>query len=117
MPKSADGWEARRLQFEVRAAPVDDGYGNTVAGEYTPQFEIWGWLKYLRGSETVLASRLEGRSPAIIAVRNSTNARRISNEWRVRDVGNGVLYQVKEPPRPTGQRAYLEMIAESGVAA
>jgi head-tail adaptor len=106
-----------RLQFSARTAPVDDGYGNVVSGEFTPQFEARCALTFLKGSETVLASRLEARSPVIIAMRNSTNARRITHEWRATDLRTGVIYHIKENPRPTDDRASLEMLAESGVAA
>lgn len=106
-----------RLQFQSRSEPVDDGYGNTVGGDWEARFEASCGLTYLKGSETVLASRLEARSPVIIMVRNSTKAQAITHEWRARDVRTGVIYQIKERPRPSEDRSALEMLAESGVAA
>lgn len=107
---------SHRLQFQERAAPVDDGYGNTVAGGWTEQFTVSAAIKFLLGTETVLAARLEGRSPAVVTIRNSIGARRITHEWRAKDVRTGTIYQVREAPRQTDDRAFLEMIVEAGVA-
>ncbi len=104
------------LQFEAMTEPVNDGYGNTVTSAWTQQFTVWAGVQYLRGSESVLAARLEGRQPAIVTVRASSNARRITHEWRAVDLRTGAVFQIKEPPRPDG-RGFLEMLAESGVAA
>jgi head-tail adaptor len=106
----------RRLRFEMRTGPVDDGYGNTVAGSWTSQFTVAAAVKYLLGSETVLAARLEGRQPAVITVRTSTNSKRITHEWRAVDTRSGAVYALKEPPRDAGL-GFLEMLAELGVAA
>lgn len=106
-----------RLQFAVRTAPVDDGYGNVVSGEWVGQFEARCALTFLKGSETVIASRLEARSPVIIGMRNSINARRVTHEWRATDMSTGTIYQIKEQPRLSDDRSHFEMLALSGVAA
>ena len=106
----------RRLRFEMRTGPVDDGYGNTVAGAWTPQFTVSAAVKYMLGSESVLAARLEGRQPAVVTVRMSTNTKRITHEWRAVDVRSGAVFALKEPPRDPGD-GFLEMLTESGVAA
>lgn len=104
-----------RLQFEVRVL-VNDGYGNQVAGDWMAQFDTHCAIRFLKGSETVLASRLEARSPIVITARNCADVRRITHEWRARDLRTSRLYLVKEMPRPTEDRAYFEMLAEAGVA-
>lgn len=106
-----------RLQFSVRTAPVDDGYGNVVSGDWTPQFEARCHIMFLKGSESVLASRLEAKSPVIIGLRNSANARRVTPEWRATDLNTGIVYEIKEQPRPSDDRSHFEMLAMSGVAA
>jgi len=106
-----------RLQFSVRTAPVEDGYGNVVSGDWTPQFEARCHIMFLKGSESVLASRLEAKSPVIIAMRNSSNARRVTAEWRAMDISTGIIYQIKEQPRPSDDRSHFEVMAMSGVAA
>ena len=106
-----------RLQFSMRQT-LADGYGNTDSGEWVDQFNpVWAGIRFLRGGEDVLASRLEARGPAILTIRNSVNARQITHEWRARDTETDEIYQIKERPRLTDDRAFLEMLAETGVAA
>lgn len=104
-----------RLQFSLHSEH-QDGYGNFV-GEWVAQFTVSAKVKYLRGTESVMAARLEGRQPILITLRNCISARRITSDWRALDVRTGVLFAIKEPPRLTDDRAFLEMFAESGVAA
>lgn len=106
-----------KLEFEARCDPTNDGYGNTISGEWEYQFDARCGLTYLKGSEAVIASRLEAKVPVIIVVRNSNNARAITHEWRARDTRTGVIYQIKERPRMSDDRSMLEMLAVSGVAA
>lgn len=103
-----------RMQFS-RRVEQQDGYGNMIA-DWQPEFEAWCDITFLKGSETVLASRLEGRSPVIIKLRSSTDSQRVTHEWRAKHLNTGVVYEIKEMPRPTEDRAYLEMMATNGVA-
>ena len=105
----------RRLQFSERRK-TDDGAGNTVA-EFVPQFECAAALKRLKGGESVMAARLEAKEQVIVTVRRSMNTRRITQEWRAVDMRTGTAYQVKEEPRETDDRGFLEFLVVSGVAA
>lgn len=104
----------RRLSFE-RRVEVDDGYGNT-SGDWELQFTVAANRKWLRGGETVLAARLESRQPVILTIRNSAQARAITADWRAVDTRSGAVYNLRENPKEGESRAYLEMLAESGVA-
>lgn len=86
----------------------DDGQ---IVQRYDDRFEDRVTLRFLRGGETVMASRLQSRSPVIIGIRNSLRARQVTSEWRV--VIDGRVYDVKEDPRPTENRRDLEMLAEA----
>lgn len=105
----------RRLVFEKRIEQ-SDGFGNTVRPEYVPQFTTRGNRHWLRGGESVMAARLESRQPAILTVRNSEQARSVTNDWRVRDTGDGRTYNVRSLPNQTQSRHFLEILVESGVA-
>ena len=105
----------RRLSFE-RRTEVDDGYGNTVAGDWTPQFTTAANRKWLRGGEAVMAARLESRQPVILTIRNSVAARHVGSDWRAVDARSGEIYNIRENPKESDDRMYLEMLAESGVA-
>jgi head-tail adaptor len=94
---------------------VDDGHGGKVQG--------WGntvtadaSFRFLRGGETVQASRLAGRQPVVVTVYDSSQTRAIRPSWRMRDQRSGTIYNVRSGPVPTDDRQYLEFTVESGVA-
>lgn len=97
----------------------DDGYGNTVDG-WQDEKAIWAEVRPIKGGggEQVLGQRLSGVQPVIISVRYSRFSRGIASDWRAIDTRTETLYQVKSPPTDMdGRREYLDMLAESGVAA
>jgi head-tail adaptor len=108
-----------RLQFEMRGEKKD-GYGNSVASEWTPQFDRHGNIRYLRGGESVTAARLEARQPAILSVRVGPRTSRIAAEWRAVEMINGKpvgrVFNIREKPTLTDDGAFYQMFAESGVA-
>lgn len=102
-----------RAAFSARQQ-VDTDMGGTLS-EWVPQFEVWAAVKYLRGGEAVMQSRLSSRNPVVVTVRNSAAARRITNEWQVElrsRSGVTKVYQIKEDPRPSEGDGFLEMLAE-----
>lgn len=102
----------RRMEINPDA-PND--YGNTVGG-WVSQGEVWAQYVFLRGGEAVIAGRLQGRQPVVVRVRASALTRQVAPEWRVRDVRSGVIYAVRSVTE-TADRAAVEVLAESGVAA
>jgi len=94
-----------------------DEYGNTVEG-WTEEFTVWARLQPLKGGEDVMADRLSGKQPFVVHVRRSTDAKRITTDWRMVDARDAtrVLY-VKSPPADMDEmRSNLQFIAETGVA-
>ena len=102
------------VAFDKRA-PADDGYGNTVA-TWTEQFRAEAAYVHLRGSETVMAARLEGKHSLIIRIRQSVAAREVTSDWRLRDVRRGTVFALHEVVEDVS-RAWVDLLAESGVAA
>jgi head-tail adaptor len=92
--KFGAGQLIERVAFDQRAA-VDDGYGNIVAGDWTEQFRMRAKFIYLRGSETVMAGRLESRESLIMQVRACADAKRIAAEWQARDLRRGTAYNIR----------------------
>lgn len=78
---------------------------------YADRGTVWAGLLPLRGGESVMQSRMAARAPAIVIVRSSALSRRVTSEWRV--AIDGRTYDVREPPRETQDRAFLEFLAES----
>jgi head-tail adaptor len=95
------------LQERVKA---DDGYGNK-RGDFQEVFRDWGGFRFLRGGEGVIESRLASKQPAILTLRSTAQAKTIAPHWRV--VAGGRAYDVKEHPRPTDDRMFLEILVEA----
>ena len=89
---------------------ADDADGRVIQ-RYDDRFQDRVTIRFLRGGESVMQARLESRNPVIIGVRNSERARQVTSEWRI--VIDGRAYDLKEDPRPTESRRYLEMLAEA----
>ena len=100
----------KRATFQ-RPTESRDGDGNLIQA-YPDAFTAWANLRPLRGGESILASRMQSRAPAIVTFRTSTQAREVTSEWRV--VIDGRIYEAKEDPRETQDRAFLEMLIEGG---
>lgn len=104
-----------RVAFEQRAV-VDDGYGNDTAGEFAEAFRVAARIKPARGGETIQAERLAGRQPVVITVRCSNATRRVTTDWRVRDVRKDVVYNIRSIANPDERGAYFDMECEAGVS-
>lgn len=103
------------VAFDRREA-VDDGYGNEVSGDWKEQFRQPAEFVYQRGrgSETVMADRLQHRGPMFIRVRVCEATRRIGTEWRMRDVRRGTVYNIRDITNESS-RAVFDMLVESNV--
>lgn len=113
--KRSAGEMIDRYGFESRAA-VDDGYGNIVAGAWEERFEQRAETIFLKGTEQVLASSLEGHQPVMLRVRTSTASRAITPEWRAHDKRRGIYFAIRAIA-VTPDRDFIEITAEQGVAA
>lgn len=116
----------KRAIFEKREQ-VTDGAGNHVGvwpgemrsdGTTRPvddfEFRRWCHVHYLRGGETVMAGRLQGKQSVIVTVRKDPETETITPDWRL--LISGVAYNIREPSRPSDNRLYYELLAENGVA-
>lgn len=103
-----------RVAFD-RRADLDDGMGNTVSGQFEEQFSVRAELRAMRGSEAVIAGRLEGRNTFGVYVRSSLNTRQIAADWRMRDVRRGTVYAIRTVDSVTDP-LWVYLTVESGVA-
>jgi hypothetical protein len=101
------------VAFDERGS-VPDGYGN-LQSDWVEQFRDNAEFTFMRSSETVMAGRLEGRNTVLARVRASNNTRRVTSDWRMRDVRNGIAYAVRSVAA-SPDRASIEILTESGVA-
>lgn len=104
-----------RATFQSPVQERDED-GQIVQG-WRDEMTVWANVRYLRGEESVMAARMQSRTPAILTFRSSVEARRVTSEWRVlvRDRSSFKrLFEVKEDPRPTDGGGFLELLAEAG---
>lgn len=106
-----------RERFTIqRFVEVDDGAGN-VTGDWQNMFTVSAAIQFSRGGEGVLAARLTARQPAIMTIRNSSQARGILPKDRAVDARTGEVFNIREKPRVSrDNRGFLEMLVEAGVA-
>lgn len=103
-----------RFAFDKRT-DVPDGAGNTE-GEWEEQFVVAARRESLKGGETVMAARLEKRQPYIVTIRYNENTRRITHDWRARDVRTDAEYNLTSVvARP--KRDYIDILLTEGQAA
>lgn len=92
---------------------TQDGSGGTDAG-WAEMHACRARFRYLRGGETVMAARLEGRQPVLVSIWNCAAARTITTSGLMRDVRTGDVYNVRSIV-PTDDRLSLELLCERGV--
>lgn len=102
------------VAFDERAA-VDDGYGNTISGNFVEQFQQHAAFVYLRGDERVDAAAVASQMPVVIRTRNSTQAHAVTAAWQARDVRKGTIFNIKTITTDN-TREFLELLCEQGVA-
>lgn len=96
-----------------RRGEVDDRHGNKVDGDFVEVFREWAKVKPMKGGEGVVEARLSARQPAILTVRATTAAEDVNADW-IAVTGGVVVWNIKEPPRLTDDRQFLEMLVERG---
>jgi SPP1 family predicted phage head-tail adaptor len=104
-----------RIAFEFQEL-VDDGYGNTVSGDWTTGPTVAARIQPLRGAETVQAARLAGKQPVEITIRRSAATVAVTTDWRARDVRTGTVYNVRSVVNPDEKHRFLALECELGVA-
>lgn len=110
---SGAGELRERVAFD-QIAEADTSYGIT-AGDWEEMFRVSARIKPLRGSEPIIAQRLQGVQPVVIKVRSSSNTRLVDTSWRVRNVRSGATYNIRAVT-PDERRAYIDLLCEGGVA-
>ncbi len=118
------GHLTRRVTFD-RPHVLDDGHHGEVQGWDTDVLTVWAHMAYLRGGEDVIAGRLAGRQPVVVTIHRSTDVLEIDETWRMRDAQDGAwtadahwtgpVFAIRERPKPTQDRLWLELLVEAGV--
>lgn len=102
------------IAFESRAA-LDDGYGNTIAGDWTERYRCRAaFISIKGGSEIVMQARLEDHQSVIMRVRRCTEAEAIQVDWRARDLRAGRLYNIRSMTNDNS-RSLIDLLCEANV--
>ncbi|WP_444881520.1 head-tail adaptor protein [Haematobacter genomosp. 1] len=102
-----------RVAFDEPVA-TPNGQGGQLMG-WTERLQAYAAIRWLRGSETVIAARLAGRQPAVVTIPASAIARLITTEWRMRDIRSGDEFNIRSMVE-SDDRADIELTVEKGVA-
>lgn len=114
IPESDGGGLRFRLHFQKRGTD-DDGFGNPVAGPYETVFTQRAKMIARMGTETVMASRLQGVQPYTVRIRYSAQAAEVTADWRIVDARNGRVFAIKAPPvNVDGENRWIEILAAEG---
>ncbi len=99
-----------------RRALGNDGFGDGPSGQFETVTTVWAHFLPLRGTESVQASRLQGRQPFVITIRQSSVTRELVPAWRLVDARNpNRIFSINAPPTdPDGTRAYFEILCTEG---
>lgn len=100
------------VTFEVRR---EDANGDPL-GPFEPMMDVWAKLVWLRGSETAVQQRLEGRQPVAIVVRSNRAARLITPAWRAVLTNDDDQVLNITSVSPARDRGFIEILATMGGA-
>lgn len=116
---------SRTVAFD-RPVESPDGVGGREEG-WAEEFVCSAGFTRLRGGETVIGDRLEGRQPTVIRVHRSQRTSDITTDWRARVIRGGTGYDINgqwvgelfnvRSVAETEDRQFLDLMCESGVAA
>ncbi|MDX0230248.1 head-tail adaptor protein [Sinorhizobium meliloti] len=115
MPQKFGAGQMKDLVAFASREMLDDGYGNTVAGEFIERFREPAKFTHLRGSETVMAARLESRNAVLLQVWVSERTADVTADWQVTDVRRGTVFNIREIHQDR-TLSIFEMLIESKVA-
>lgn len=103
----------QHVAFEKKGTASDGAGGTTTA--WVEQFHCRAGYTHLRGGENVMAARLEGTHSIVVRVRASSNTRLVTTDWRVKDARSSVVFNIRDIT-PSDDRAFLDVLVQSGVA-
>lgn len=99
------------VAFDSMVAAAADG--GITAGDWAEQFRCPANIRYLRGGEPVIASRLQGVQPVVLKVRSSSETRQVTTGWQARDVHTGAAFNIRSVT-PDQRGFYIDLLCDVG---
>lgn len=114
-PASDGGSLRHKLRFQTRKTS-DDGFGNPVAGPFETVFSQRAQMIARNGTETVMASRLQGVQPYTVRIRYSAQAAAVTADWQIVDDRNpSRIFAITAPPvNVDGMNRWIEILVSEG---
>lgn len=104
-----------KLSFQRRG---NDANGDPL-GDWEEVFTRQAYLFWRKGTEPVLAQRLEGQAPVEITIREDSSTRQITSAWRAVGVYGFIadkVFELTSPPAPAKTPRFLEILAVVGAS-
>lgn len=92
---------------------IDDGYGG-VEYQWQTAFTAPARIQILRGTETVIASRLTGTQVLAITMRWQPAMADVTPAWKAKNGRTGTMYNIRSV-EPDERRQWVNLLCESGV--
>lgn len=99
-----------RVTFQAREA---DANGDLL-GDWAEGFSRLAGVTYLRGGETGLQGRLQGRAPVLVIVREDRETRTLGTHWRATLGSPRPAVLNIRSIAPSNRRGFLEITCEVG---
>ncbi|MFN6950981.1 MAG: phage head closure protein [Albidovulum sp.] len=112
MRRPSAGDLGERVTFQ-RRIEASDGYGNTVS-TWQDEFSTRARMMPKMGSESVIASRLQGVQPYILTVRSNRYTKDVTPAWRV--LWGGDEFNIKTAANVDERGEFIEMMVVKGGA-
>lgn len=99
-----------RYTFQKRALDAND----EPKGAWEDQFTVSAETLYLKGTEPVIAMRLEGVQPVVLTIRDETRTRLITTAWRAVDARDSTKTYDINGNAPAKDRGFRDLLAQTG---
>lgn len=118
MANDGAGTLIERLAFckpDTNGPGQTDKFGNHITGGWIEVFRCRGAFTHLRGGESVMQGRLQGKHSQVVRVRAAAQTREVEASWSIVDRATGDRMNIRDITVTTDRR-WIEFLCESGVA-
>lgn len=105
------------IAFEYRIER-DRGDGVTVT-DWKEAYRCRAGYQHLRGTETVMADRLQGQHPQVIFARICVELKAVTTAWRIRDLDSQIIFNIRDitpSENASDDRRFMDFLCQSGVS-
>lgn len=105
--------ELRELVAFEKRGPVEGSYGKKP-GAWAEQFRTPARIRYLQGTEPVMAQRLRGINPVVVTVPSFGASELVTSGWRIRDLRDGTTFNIRSVKPSERVINAIDFLCETG---